>query len=177
VTNTHATDAVLVTFDTGTGQYKLRGRHPVKEVLAGDTVVFYIFTADGGANWYVEGRPYAPFDIKFFVGDTIAAGTILYQEWVHTGLRVPFNLADVGNSECLTPPTAATAFSVQRRIAGQSAYTEIGTCTFGASSTWSTWVFAGGAVEFAHGDRLRIVAPSNLNGLASLAFTLRVLPL
>jgi hypothetical protein len=173
VVSNSGTNVIRVNFDQSSGQYKCLWRPPLPDILPSRTVEFWITTNDGGINWFVVGSPYQTYDVKFFVPGIPDAGGVLWEEFVHTGLRLPLNINDVGTSYCLNAPTTQTIFSIQRRSAGQSTYSDVGTLTFAGSQTWSTWNFPGGTVDFAHGDRLRITAPSALNGLAGLVWIMR----
>ncbi len=64
-----------------------------------------------------------------------------------------------------TAPSAATSFDIQKN--GGS----IGSMDFASAATVATFTVAS-TTDLAAGDRLEIIAPANLNGLADLSFTL-----
>lgn len=178
ITNSHASNVILVTFDTGVGQYSYFWRPPVPEILPSQTREFVI--AWTGAAFVVRGRDISPYDIKCFVAGVPSASSVIWEEYIHAGggsnpgIIVPFNLADVGTTTLATAPSGGSvAFSIQRQPSGSGTFTEFGTCTFASGNAWSTWSFPSGRVQFYHGDVLRIQAPSNLYSAAGLRFIMR----
>ncbi len=175
ITNSGST-MINVNFDVGetASQYRVLHKRPLAGILPGATVEYYVRWL--GSRWYLVGPQPSSFPITFQVSGVPEASSVLFGMYVHNfglvgGLYVPFKLDDVGNVTCGTAPSATTAFSIERSPAGQLPWAQIGTLTFAANQKdWSTWSFPAGVTRFDHGDRLRIVAPANLNGLADLTW-------
>lgn len=173
ITNT-ATAPIYVGYDLGAenDQYAVLHQTPVGIVLAGATTEFIVRYIS--PRWYLVGPAPSRFPITFGVSGVPVANSVLFQLYVHNfqlpgGLWVPWRLDDVGNTTCGTAPTASTVFTVQRSAVGQQPWTTIGTITFPAGvNDYSVPSFSA-VTRFDHGDRLRIVAPANLNGLADLS--------
>lgn len=172
VKNTHATATITISFDVSGGQYTIIGRHPQREVLPGEYSDFYVRWVNGTVGWQVLGRPYSPYDIKYY--GTPEVGQRFVREFVHTYMRVPWiNPGDLGTPRCVTAPTSATTFTLQRSTNAGGSWTAIGTCTFATGQKFGSFVISN-TTEFAHGDEFAILSPSNLNGLADLYFIMRV---
>lgn len=177
ITNTAATPIYAV-FDVGetAGQYRVLHKRPLGAILAGASAEYFVRWL--GSRWYLVGPQPARSTITFPISGVPVAGAVLYAQYVHNGgipggMVVPANVADVGNTTCGVAPTATTVFSIERSPAGQLPWVQIGTLTFAAGEKdWSTWSFPAGVTRFDHGDRLRIVAPANLNGLADLIWVM-----
>ncbi len=175
ITNT-GISLIDLTFDIGsaTTQYAVLHKRPLAAIMPGATVEYYVRWL--GTRWYLVGPQPSSFPITFTVSGVPDASAVLFGMYVHNfglagGLYVPFKPDDVGNVTCGTAPTASTAFSIERSPTGQGAWAQIGTLTFSANQKdWSTWNFPNGITRFDHGDRLRIVAPAALNGLADLTW-------
>lgn len=178
ITNTHASNTILVTFDTGAGQYSYTWRRPIPEIIASATRDFVIFW--NGTSWEVQGRDVSYYDLKFYVPGTPTANSVIWEEYVHAGggslpgIAVPFNLSDIGTTTLQVAPSGGdVVFSIQRQPSGGGSFVEFGTLTFAAGNAWSTWAFASGRVTFYHGDILRIQAPANLYSCSGLRFIMR----
>jgi hypothetical protein len=170
---TNISDAVRnVTWNVSAGQWVVNGfSAPPKKVRAGETAEFTIYTTNAGATWSVYGAPASRYDLAVD-GYTPAAGEIVFERIIRDGLLVPLDTADTGTPWCGSAPTAQTVFSLQRLPWGDGqAWSQIGTCTFGSGQSWGAWSFPA-YTTFGHEDRVRLVAPANLNGLQRLMFTL-----
>jgi hypothetical protein len=180
VSNT-AASPIYVTFDVGdnAGQYKVLHKRPLNTILPGASIELFVRWL--GTRWFLVGPQPSPYPITFQVSGVPDASSVLFGMYIHNfgqegALYVPYKLDDVGNVTCGTAPTASTAFSIERSASGQQPWAQIGTVTFSANQKdWSTWNFPNGITRFDHGDRLRIVAPANLNGLADLTFIMECL--
>lgn len=178
ITNTHASNTILVTFDTGSGQFSYNWRQPIPEIIASQTREFVIYW--NGSAWKVRGRDVSYYDLKTYVPGTPTANSVIWEEYIHAGggslpgIAVPFNLNDVGTTTLQVAPSGGSvAFSIQRQPSGSGTFTEFGTVTFAAGNVWSTWAFPSGRVTFNHGDVLRIQAPANLYTCSGLRFIMR----
>ena len=177
----NATSAKYITFDIGTDadQYAVLHKRPCHAIMNGYSNELFLRFYNG--RWYLVGPQPAIYPISFQVYGVPDANSVLFGMYIHNnglpgGMWVPYKLDDIGNVTCGTAPTANTTFSVQRSPNGQQPWVEIGTVTFSANEKdWSTWSFPSGIVRFDHGDRMRIVAPANLNGLADLTFIMACL--
>jgi hypothetical protein len=70
-----------------------------------------------------------------------------------------------------TAPSAGTVFTVNKELLAGGT-TQLGTMTFAMSANDGVWAdTALGDVTFAAGDRIEIVAPGAVNGIAQLAIT------
>lgn len=178
LTNTHASNTILVTFDTGANQFGYFWRLPTPEIMASMTREFVIFWT--GSAWRVRGREPSPYDIKFYVPGTPSASSVIWEEYNHAGggnnpgFAVPFNLNDIGTTTVAVAPSGGSVvFSIQRQPSGSGSFSEFGTVTFADGNNWSTWSFPSGRVTFNHGDVLRIQAPANLYSCSGLRFIMR----
>ncbi len=71
-----------------------------------------------------------------------------------------------------TAPSASTVFTVNKELLAGGT-TALGTMTFAMAANDGVWAdVAGGDVTFAAGDRVEIVAPGAVNGIAELAITI-----
>ncbi|RQP08924.1 MAG: hypothetical protein EAS51_13270 [Microbacteriaceae bacterium] len=106
-----------------------------------------------------------PYDSKVLALGAVAASSVVDLDVAPRAYRLAENAAG-SQFYADTAPSASTAFDVQKN--GVS----IGTLTFGSGS--NTGAFVGAQVDFAPGDVRKIIAPSASNGIADLAFTLRL---
>ncbi len=80
-----------------------------------------------------------------------------------------------GTGFAATAPTASTVFTVNKELLAGGT-TALGTMTFAMSANDGVWAdVAGGDVTFAAGDRIEIVSPGAVNGIAEMAITVPLL--
>lgn len=107
-------------------------------------------------------------DIAYDVGSNTAGvpaiNSVVMRFLAVRNFRLPVDLTN-SQGRNATAPSAQTDFDIQKN--GSS----IGTMSFASSATTATFTFSS-ATDFVAGDRLEVVAPANLNGLADLAITL-----
>lgn len=116
-----------------------------------------------GSGWQVMGEDTA-FGVSFSSIGTPAADSYMWT-FISPGVfSLPSGLS-TSRGYAATPPTAATSFSIRKN--GSVA----GTMTFEASANVATFAMAS-ATGFVAGDRLQLLAPADLNGIADIAATL-----
>lgn len=179
IQNTSAA-AITLTYSA----YTIEGESgPVRKIPAGATQYYWIATEDGGATWRIVGTPRRPVALKFWVSGTPAANEVLLQELVLDPLLLPLDHLDISFPHCTTAPSAETSFIV-RRAAGSISnptITDVLRATFAAGNKYITgWTMWNGsawvapsaalAVEWQRNDRVIVLAPDNLNGLAGLSW-------
>lgn len=80
-----------------------------------------------------------------------------------------------GTGFCGTPPSAGTVFTVNKELLAGGT-TALGTMTFSIGSNDGVWAdVAGSDVTLAAGDRIEIVSPGAVNGIADVAITVPLL--
>lgn len=104
------------------------------------------------------------YDVATFYGGTPGADELVIRFMVPRPFTLPEDL-EGSQGYAVTAPSSQTDFDV--RLNGVS----VGTMRFAASANVATFISASGASPIA-GDRLDVVAPATLNGIADIAFTL-----
>lgn len=80
-----------------------------------------------------------------------------------------------GTGFCGTPPSAGTVFTANKELLAGGT-TALGTMTFSIGSNDGVWAdVAAGDVTLAAGDRIEVVAPGAVNGIADVAITVPLL--
>lgn len=175
-----------VTYNLGNGadQYAVLHTPPMSALQPGCTHEIVLrWQGDGvsGGRWYLVGPTLERQQISFLVPGVPPASTALWGMYVHNGgfsarpaIYIPYRDDDIGSTSCVTAPSATTVFSIQRALAATpNTWAQIGTATFAAGVPgYVTWDFGGSVHTLTHGDKLRVVAPANLNGLQDLNFIL-----
>ena len=112
------------------------------------------------------------FDVSTFDPTPVAAG-IIRHIMTRSGTYDFDGIAGTGFAA--TAPSASTVFTVNKELLAGGT-TTLATLTFAMTANDGVWAdVAGGDVTFAAGDRIEIVAPGAVNGIADVAITVPLL--
>jgi hypothetical protein len=112
------------------------------------------------------------FDVSTYQDAPVATGVV--RHIMSRSATYDFDgIAGTGFAD--TAPTASTVFTVNKELLAGGT-TALGTMTFAMSANDGVWAdVAGGDVTFAAGDRIEIVSPGAVNGIAEMAITVPLL--
>jgi len=164
--------------------YTIEGESgPIRKIPAGATQQYWIATEDGGTTWKILGTPRREVGFAFFAGGTPTANSVLIRQRILHPTLLPLDHLDISLPSVGTAASASTTFTVRRESGTITTPTvqDIMRITFAAGlkypGDWEMWngtawvaPAANLAVELQRGDRLVVVCPANLNGIADIAW-------
>lgn len=132
--------------------------------ISGGPIYVYGKAKGGGA-----GAGAAPYRVGFFFTTALTASEVAVSHTFTEAVTFADDFAgSVGRAG--TNPAASFAMDVQKNSG--SGWTSVGTITISTAGVF-TFVTAGGAVDFAIGDSLRVVGPAVADAAAGVSITLK----